>query len=74
MLHLLQRHPFPVTAFFRRSLALTYAFPRHLLQPLLPPGLALDTYGEFGFLAIAWSRPSACALSFFRLAAGVISF
>jgi Uncharacterized conserved protein (COG2071) len=53
MLHLLKRHPFPVKAFFRRSLVLTYAFPSHVLDPLLPPGLALDTYGEYGFLAIA---------------------
>src|SRR5438067_1818566 len=53
MLHLLKRHPIPVAAFFRHSLVLTYAFPRELLQPLLPPGLALDTYREYGFLAIA---------------------
>ncbi len=53
MLHLLKRHPFPVTAFFNQSLVLTYAFPSEVLQPLLPPGLALDTYGEYGFLAIA---------------------
>jgi len=53
MLHLLKRHPIPVTAFFRRSLVLTYAFPGDLLQPLLPPGLLLDSYRGFGFLAIA---------------------
>ena len=53
MLHLLKRHPFSVRAFFRQSLVLTYAFPSDILQPLLPPGLALDTYGEYGFLAIA---------------------
>jgi len=53
MLHLLKRHPFSVKAFFRQSLVLTYAFPSDVLQPLLPPGLALDTYGEYGFLAIA---------------------
>src|SRR5580704_7498600 len=53
MLHLLKRHPFPVQAFFRQSLVLTYAFPSATLRPLLPPGLALDTYGEYGFLAIA---------------------
>lgn len=40
-------------AFFRQSLVLTYAFPTGVLQPLLPPGLMLDTYGEYGFLAIA---------------------
>ncbi len=39
-------------------LVLTYAYPVELLEPLLPPGLVLDTYrsrdvGEVGFLAIA---------------------
>jgi hypothetical protein len=53
MLHLLKRHPLPISAYFRHSLVLTYAFPRALLQPLLPPGLVLDTYREYGFLAIA---------------------
>jgi hypothetical protein len=53
MLHLLKRHPLPVTAFFRHSLVLTFAYPQELLQPLLPPGLVLDTYKGFGFLAIA---------------------
>lgn len=53
MLHLLKRHPFPVEAHLERCLALTYAFPAELLTPLLPPGLVLDTYGEFGFVAIA---------------------
>src|SRR5436309_2029472 len=53
MLHLLKRHPFPVTAYFRHSLVLTYAFPAKLLAPLLPTGLVIDSYREFGFLAIA---------------------
>ena len=53
MLHRLRRHPFTVEAFFRHSLVLTYAFPAETLAPLLPPGLRLDTYGAFGFLAIA---------------------
>ena len=53
MLYLLKRHPLPVTAFFRHCLVLAYAFPRDLLRPLLSPGLVLDTYGEYGFLAIA---------------------
>ena len=53
MRHLLRRHPIPVRAFFRHSLVLTYAFPADLLQPLLPPGLALDTCRGYGFLAIA---------------------
>lgn len=49
----LQRHPFPVEAFFRHSLVLTYAFPADLLAPLLPRGLVLDTFKGQGFLAIA---------------------
>jgi hypothetical protein len=53
MLHLLQRHPLPVQAFFRHCLVLTYAFPERVLAPLLPPGLALDGYHGWGFLAIA---------------------
>jgi hypothetical protein len=53
MFYILKRHPFPVTAFFHHSLVLTYAFPSAVLQPLIPPGLVLDTYGAYGFLAIA---------------------
>jgi hypothetical protein len=61
----LQRHPIPVTAFFRHSLVLTYAFPKALLEPLLPPGLVLDTFYDFGFVAIAMVdthnlRPTFC--------------
>lgn len=53
MLASLRRHPFPVAAFFRYSLVLTYALPPSLLRPLLPPGLELDGYEDQGFLAIA---------------------
>ena len=53
MIHLLKRHPFPVVARFDRVLALSYALPAAVLEPLLPPGLTLDTYGEHGFLTIA---------------------
>jgi hypothetical protein len=53
MLHVLKRHPLPIRAFFKRSLVLTYAYPRELLEPLLPPGLELDTFRDQGFLAIA---------------------
>lgn len=73
-LHWLQRHPLPVTAWFRHSLVLTYAFPEALLRPLLPPGLNLDTHEGFGFLAIALVQteglrpaflPRICGRSFF---------
>jgi hypothetical protein len=53
MLHLLKRHPIPITAFFRHALVLTYAFPQEVLEPLLPEGLVLDTWGGHGFLAVA---------------------
>ena len=53
MLHVLKRHPFPVRAFFRHSLVLTYALPRRILEPLLPPGLAVDAWKQWGFVAIA---------------------
>ena len=35
------------------SLVLAYAVPAPVLRPFLPAGLTLDTYGNFGFLAIA---------------------
>ena len=53
MLHVLQRHPFGVEAYFQRSLVLTYAVPKEILAPLIGPGLEIDAYGEWGFLAIA---------------------
>jgi Uncharacterized conserved protein (COG2071) len=70
MLHLLKRHPLPVKAFFRQSLVLTYAFPSHVLQPLLPPGLVLDTYREYGFLAIALVQTERLRPSFLPAALG----
>ena len=53
MLHLLKRHPIPISAFFRHSLVLTYALPPEILQPLLPKGLVLDLFRGHAFLAIA---------------------
>lgn len=49
----LRRHPFAVEAFFRHSLVLTYAYPTEVLQPMLPPGLVVDSYEGCGFVAIA---------------------
>jgi hypothetical protein len=60
----LRRHPFPVRAHFRHSLVLTYAFPSQILEPLLPPGLVLDTYEGFGFLAIAMVQTESLRPSF----------
>ena len=53
MVHLLQRHAFAIKAQLAASLVLAYALPAEVLRPLLAPGLALDTYGDLGFLAIA---------------------
>lgn len=53
LLYRLRRHPIPMAADFRHSLVITYAFESAVLEPLLPPGLVLDTFGGFGFLAIA---------------------
>jgi hypothetical protein len=53
MLHLLKRHPIPISAFFRHSLVLTYALPPETLEPLLPKGLVLDLFRGHAFLAIA---------------------
>ncbi len=53
MLHLLKRHFLPIKAHFDFSLVLTYALPQEILRPLLTPGLTLDTFGDYGFVAIA---------------------
>lgn len=54
MFHTMRRHPFAVEAFFRRSLVLAYAVPKASLEPLVGPGLEVDTYDDtWGFLAIA---------------------
>jgi hypothetical protein len=49
----LQRHPLPIRATLRECVTLTYAIPAHVLRPLLPPGLELDTVGDDGFVAVA---------------------
>jgi hypothetical protein len=51
-------------------LVLTYAFPSGVLRPLLPPGLVLDTYGEYGFLAIAMVQTERLRPSFLPAAVG----
>ena len=70
ILRKLKRHPFPVVAHFRQSLVLTYALPRGILAPLLPPGLILDTFGDFGFLAIALVQTERLRPSFFPATLG----
>lgn len=50
----LQRHPVPMTCHFDHSLVVTWALPARLLEPLVPPGLELDSYDEqWGFVAVA---------------------
>jgi Uncharacterized conserved protein (COG2071) len=49
----LKGHPLPVQAHFEHVLVLTYAMAASKLRLLTPPGLTLDTYGDWGFLAIA---------------------
>jgi len=70
MIHLLKRHPIPVTAFFRHSLVLTYAFPPEILAPLLPSGLVLDTFHGHAFLAIALVETAHLRPSFLPAAMG----
>jgi hypothetical protein len=74
MLHLLKRHAVPIRAHLAASLVLAYAVPEKVLKPFLAPGLELDTYGGFGFLAIAMVEtrdlrpaplPAAFGLNFF---------
>ena len=54
----LKQHPFPVTAYFDRVVAVSFAFPKNALRPLVPEGLEIDSYGEFGFVtaALVWTR------------------
>lgn len=70
MLHLLKRHPIPISAFFRHSLVLTYACPPETLQPLIPPGLVLDTFQGNAFLAIALVQTEQLRPSFLPAAIG----
>ncbi len=54
----LQRHPFPVVAWFERVVAVSFAFPETTLRPLVSDGLAIDTFEGLGFVAVAmvWTK------------------
>jgi len=53
-IHQLQRHPIPMTCHFDHSLVVAFALPADVLEPLVPPGLTLDTYQDrWGFVVIA---------------------
>ena len=45
--------PLPSRRISAHCLTLTYALPPEVLRPLLPPGLELDTYHGYAFLAVA---------------------
>jgi Uncharacterized conserved protein (COG2071) len=60
----LRRHPIAVSAHFRHSLVLTYAFPHELLAPLVPDAFALDTYGDHAFAACALVQTESLRPSF----------
>lgn len=70
MLHLLKRHPIPVSAFFRHSLVLTYAFPPEILEPLVSKGLELDLFRGHAFLAVALVQTERLRPSFLPAALG----
>jgi hypothetical protein len=70
MIHLLKRHPIPISAFFRHSLVITYAFPREILETLVPEGLVLDTCRGHAFLAIALVQTEHLRPSFLPAALG----
>jgi Uncharacterized conserved protein (COG2071) len=54
----LKHHLFPVTAHLERVVAVSFAFPTAVLRPLVPAGLEIDSYGEYGFItaALVWTR------------------
>jgi uncharacterized protein YqjF (DUF2071 family) len=54
----LKRHPFPVVARFDRVVAVSFAFPREILRPMVPAGLEIDSYDGLGFVTVAlvWTR------------------
>ena len=54
----LKQHPFSVAAHFDRMVAVSFAFPAAALRPLVPEGLEIDNYGDFGFVtaALVWTR------------------
>lgn len=53
-IHLIKRHPIPIEAHFDFVLVLTFALPQDVLTPLLAPGLEIDSFGDLGFVAIAF--------------------
>ena len=54
----LKRHPLPVEAWFERVVAVSFAFPRDVLRPLVPEPLEIDAHEGLGFVTVAmvWTR------------------
>jgi hypothetical protein len=53
------RPAIPLAVHIRHRLVLAYAWPRELLEPMVPPGLEPDTYGAVGFVAVSLVRAEA---------------
>lgn len=60
----LRRHPLAVSAYFRHSVVLTYAFPRDVLRDLVPRAFRLDTHGDLAFAACALVQTESLRPSF----------
>ena len=52
----LKRHPFPVVAKLEQVVALSFAFPESVLRPMVPDGLEIDTFGNYGFVTVSLVR------------------
>jgi Uncharacterized conserved protein (COG2071) len=63
-----------MVARLRHVLAVTYAFPQEQLEPLVPPGLALDTLRGLGFAAVAVVRVERIRPAFAPKPVGVSAF
>jgi hypothetical protein len=74
MIYRLRRHPIAVSAHFRHSLVLAYAFPATVLEPLLPPTLEPDRHGDLGFAAAAFVQTEHMRPSFLPPALGLDFF
>ena len=70
LLDRLRRHPIPISAHFSHSLVLTYAFAPEVLEPLLAPGLVLDLFRGYAFLAVALVQTKRLRPSFLPAALG----
>ncbi len=62
----IQAHPFPVKAYFDKSIVLTYSFPVEKLVKFIPKYLEVDSFqNKYGFIAIAMVQARDLRPSFF---------